>query len=227
MTRPAANFDRLAAIYRSLEFLAFGGDLERARFGLLDGLTACRSILVLGEGDGRCLARLVEAAPHARIHCIDSSRAMLARAESRLAGRPARDRVTFECADVLAKKFPAANYDAVVTLFFLDCFDAPTASEVVRKVSGSLQPRAHWLYADFAMPEGRLARWRARLWLALLYAFFRWQTGLRTRELPPAEALIRSAGFTMVAARSFQAGLLRSVLFERLNDTITPQPARS
>lgn len=213
MNNPAANFDPLVRFYRALEFLAFGGDLKRARFCLLDRLADRRSILVLGEGDGRALARLVQLAPLARIHCVDSSAAMLARAEARLAGTGARDRVSFERADVLTCEFRPAQYDAVVTLFLLDCFDAAQAAGVVTRVSGALQPGAAWLFADFVLPARGIARLRARAWLGLLYAFFRWQTGLRTRELPPSENLILAAGFQCEARREFQWGLLRSAFF--------------
>ena len=64
-----SGFDRLARSYRTLELLAFGRDLERARFAWLPALADRKSILVLGEGDGRCLARLAALAPAARIHC--------------------------------------------------------------------------------------------------------------------------------------------------------------
>jgi len=210
-----ANFDRLARIYRPLELLAFGRDLERARFCLLDRLAGCRSILVLGEGDGRCLAKLVRIVPLARIHCLDSSPAMLARAEDRLCETDARSRVTFECVDVLCYDFPVARYDAVVTLFFLDCFDSTAAAEVVRRLGSSLQRDAVWLFADFVVPPSSLARLRARAWLAVLYAFFRWQTGLRTRELPPARELIEGTGFRCAATRTFQQGLVSASLFRR------------
>ena len=115
-----AGFDRLAPFYRALEFLAFGRDLERARFCFLGELRDCRSILVLGEGDGRFLARLAGIAPHARIHCVDSSPAMLALAAARIPGAGAGARVSFERADVLGARFDPAAYDAVATLFFLD-----------------------------------------------------------------------------------------------------------
>lgn len=118
MNPRATSFDRLAGLYRPLEFLAFGRDLERARFHFLPRLHDRRNILVLGEGDGRCLARLVQAAPLSRIHCIDASTAMLARAEARIAGTEAHARVTFECRDIMAARLTPATYDAVVTLFF-------------------------------------------------------------------------------------------------------------
>ena len=215
MSTPAANFDPLARGYRALEVLAFGGDLERARFCLLDRLADRRSILVLGEGDGRALARMVTIAPQARIHCIDSSAEMLNRAKARLAGRPAQAHVTFEQADALTVEFPPARYDAVVTLFFLDCFNADQAAGLVTHVNTSLQPNAVWLFADFVLPAGGIARLRARMWLGLLYTFFRFATGLRTRELPPSEALIEAAGFRRESVLNFQHGLLRSAFFVR------------
>ena len=211
----AANFDPLVRIYRALEWIAFGGDLERARFTLLDRLADRQSILILGEGDGRCLARLLELAPTARIHCLDASAAMLDRAETRIAGTGTRERVTFERANALEAKFPALTYDAVVTLFFLDCFVTEQVEELIRRITPSLQPRALWLFADFVLPDRGLARVRAQVWLAGLYAFFRWQTGLRTHALPPSEQLIENAGFRRVESRTLQCGLLRTTLFAR------------
>ncbi|HTB79954.1 MAG TPA: methyltransferase domain-containing protein [Opitutaceae bacterium] len=208
------SFDRLAGVYRALEYLAFGRDLERARFCFLEKLHACRHVLVLGEGDGRCLAQLIRAAPAAHIDCLDLSPAMLARSAARLPPE-ARERVTFRCADLLAAELPLARYDAVVTLFFLDCFTAEQAADIVRRVTASLQPGACWLWADFSLPPRGVARLRARAWVALLYAFFRWQTGLPARTLPPAEELILAAGFTRKDKREFQRELVRSAFFSR------------
>jgi ubiquinone/menaquinone biosynthesis C-methylase UbiE len=212
--KPAATgFDRLARIYRGLEFLAFGRDLERARFCLLDRLRGSREILVLGEGDGRCVARLVHAAPAARIRCVDASGAMLARAAARLSDPAARARVVFEQADACSLPLPAARYDAVITLFFLDCFLPEQVAALVDRVRGSLQPGALWLWADFAEPRRGWNRWRARASLRVLYAFFRWQTGLPARALPPAEEILARAGFEREAEREFQGGFIRGALF--------------
>jgi len=217
MAKPpaSANFDRLARGYPALERLAFGRDLERARFRHLDRLRDCRDILLLGDGDGRCLARLVGIAPEARIHSVDSSPAMLARAAARIGPADARSRVRFEAADARSVRLPADRYDAVVTFFFLDCFRPEEVAELVPRVAASLRPAARWLYADFALPPAGWARWRARLWLAVLYAFFRWQTKITARRLPPSEDIIERTGFRREALCEFQGGLVRSVLFKR------------
>ncbi|HZP61132.1 MAG TPA: methyltransferase domain-containing protein [Opitutaceae bacterium] len=211
---PPRNFDRLARFYRPLEYLAFGRDLERARFCFLEKLRDCRDVLVLGEGDGRCLAKLVRHAGTARIDCLDFSPAMLERAAARLPTE-ARARVRFRCADLLTAELPAAQYDAVLTLFFLDCFTPAQAEDIVRRVTASLRPGARWLWADFSLPASGLARLRARFWLAAMYAFFHWQTRLAARKLPPAEELILAAGFRREAEQTFQCGFIRSAVFSQ------------
>jgi SAM-dependent methyltransferase len=216
---PPPRFDRLAALYRPLEYLAFGRDLERARLAHLEHLADCRDILVLGEGDGRFLARLVQAAPAARIRCVDASAAMLARAAGRLAGTAAPARVTFECADALRLDWPPRSYDAVVTLFFLDCFPPDQVAALIARLASAVRPGALWSWADFAVPPTGWGRLKARAWLALLYAFFRWTTGLAARELPPAEDLLGRAGFRCERERAWQGGLIRSAVFR------APSPA--
>lgn len=141
---------------------------------------------------------------------------MLACARKRLRGKP--HQVTFHQTDILTDEFAAQHYDAVVTCFFLDCFTPPQASEIIVKVSRSLRPRALWLWADFALPPQGLARIRAKIWLAMLYTFFRWQTNLSARELPESEALILNHGFEEVAHTTLQWGLLRSSVYRLTAD---------
>jgi ubiquinone/menaquinone biosynthesis C-methylase UbiE len=209
MREASGSFDSLARWYRALEFLAFGRDLERARFCFIDRLGASRSILVLGEGDGRFLELLVRAAPGAAIHCVDSSAAMLALASARV---PA-GRVTFERADALTLDPAPSRYDAVVTLFFLDCFRAAQVEDLVRRVRSGLAPGALWLWADFSIPRRGPARWRAKAWVALLYSFFRLCTGLAAGDLPPVEETLARAGLRRESFRDFQWGLVRSAVY--------------
>lgn len=215
MTTREVNFDPLARVYRALEYFAFGRDLERARFCHLDKLLSCNSILILGEGDGRFVSRLVKLCPNADILCIDSSAAMIAQAERRLATEAPQHRVKFQHADALLCTLPTQQFDAAVTLFFLDCFTHEQAETMVEKIARALRPASMWLFADFAMPERGLARIRAKFWLNLLYPFFNLSTGLRTRALPNVEPMIERAGFAPVEVRSLQAGLLRSVVFRQ------------
>lgn len=214
MTSPATGFDRLSGVYRLLEVAAFGDALERARFVHLDRLAACRRILVIGEGDGRCLARLLCVAPAAHVDVFDISPAMLARAGSRL--RPEdRPRVQLRQADILQSPLPDGPYDAVATMFVLDCFTAAELRTLVPRIAAVLTPAATWLWADFRVPDRGVVRWYAQACVGALYSFFRWQTGISAQVLPPAEQLIEEAGFGAALRHDYRGGLIRSVAFER------------
>lgn len=206
------SFDRLARHYHWLERLAFGGLLERARCAHLDRLRGCRVILLLGDGDGRVLARLCELCPEARITTVDLSAGMLARAAERLT-EAQRSRVVFRCADALTAEFAAGAHDAVTTLFFLDCFTETQVRDLIVRLRPALRPGALWLFTDFAEPVTYWAGLRARVWLRVQYAFFRPVAGIPARQLPPSEKLLAEAGFRPVAETTLGAGLLRSAVF--------------
>jgi SAM-dependent methyltransferase len=215
MSRALPGFDRLARWYRALEFAAFGRDLERARFAFLDRLADRTCILLLGEGDGRCAARLVRLAPGARIVCVDSSPGMIEQASRRTRDAGGEGRVTFECADVRSFTPEPGRFDAVATLFLLDCFGDSDVASIVSRTSAALLPGATWIFADFALPPRGVARARARMWLAVLYAFFRWETDLPASTLPPSERILELAGWQRAESAEFQWGLVRSCVFTR------------
>ncbi len=214
MSAVGRGFDRLARSYRFLEYLAFAGDLERARFAFLGRLAGCRDILLLGEGDGRCAERVAQLAPEATILCVDSSPGMIRRASIRYARHAGR--VRFLCAVLRSLRTDPGRFDAVATLFVLDCLDDQEVRGVVSAVGASLRPGSPWLFADFVLPPRGVARLRARAWLAVLYAFFRWQAGLTVSALPASEAILAQAGWHPSAQLELQRGLLRSAVLERV-----------
>ena len=64
---PPPDFDRLARLYRWMEYLTFGPWLQRCRSAFLGGIANSRRALVLGDGDGRFTARLLADCPAIRI----------------------------------------------------------------------------------------------------------------------------------------------------------------
>jgi SAM-dependent methyltransferase len=207
------DFDRVAPFYRSLEYAVFGRALERARTCHLEWLRRCGAVLVLGQGDGRLLPALLTAAPEAVVHCVDGSAAMNALARGQAVRAGGAGRVTFEQADIHHVDLPSSCYDAIVTQFVLDCFASDEAAALVANGVTALRPGGLWLDCDFEIPSRGWARVPARVSIALLYAFFRWQTGLRARGLPPVTALLGEAGLQRIAVRELRGGLLRSSVF--------------
>ncbi len=209
-----SGFDRVARIYHALELAAFGRTLQRARTAFLDRITAGSRVLILGDGDGRFLRALLDTVPGCTVHCVDGSARMLSLAAARLTAEE-RTRATFEHADARQYDPGPRPFDAIVTLFFLDCFVEHDVRQLVSRLSPNLREGGIWLFADFAIPARAPARWHAQLVVNGLYLFFRWRAGLDARALPPSEAILQTAGLVAADQREYRAGLIRSVVYLR------------
>ncbi len=198
-----------------------GRSLERRRLEFLDDLTVARHILILGEGDGRFLQKLLEVNPSAHIDCVDSSGRMLEVARARAAaGRGAANaavaRVRFHHADARLWLPPAdRRYDLVVTHFFLDCFSEEELHPLLERLAAATTLDAQWVVSEFRLPERGWQAWRARLWIGGLYRLFGWTTGLRVRRLPLYRPLLERVGFRLARQVTVSAGLLVSERWTR------------
>jgi ubiquinone/menaquinone biosynthesis C-methylase UbiE len=197
------NADPIASWYRWLEYAGFGRALQERRVAFLGEVADARRALVMGEGDGRFLVKLVEQNRGAAIDYLDLSEKMLQLARAR-----AGEEVRYIHGDALTVPLPAAEYDLVTTHFFLDCFDEPSAVRLVERVAGTMKPAARWLISEFRATNA----W-TRACVAGLYVFFRITTGLRTTRLIDHRPLLEARGFRLEKSAPARAGLLVSELW--------------
>jgi ubiquinone/menaquinone biosynthesis C-methylase UbiE len=206
------NFDRIARPYRWLEYLTFGPILEHCRFHFIPEVQEARRALVLGDGDGRFLARMLTTNPTLHADVVDLSPTMLALLRARITRIGAVDRVTLCCADATAFT-PSGSYDLIVTHFFLDCFTTEQLERLSARIRPHLLPNARWIVSEFAIPSGPMSL-PARFIIRGLYAAFRLLTGLRIHSLPDHAAALAAAGLTVTARHCWLGGLLISELWE-------------
>lgn len=201
------NADRIAGMYRWIEYAAFGRTLERCRFAALSDIADCRQVLILGEGDGRFLTRLLAVNPAARIDVIDRSEKMLALAEGRIPSED-RGRVNFLVRDATEWHGEGKAYDLIVTQFFLDCLSPDQAARLIPRLVRSLAPNGRWLICEFQQPARGWARVHAGVWLQTMYGFFRLTTGLAVSAIPPYQRILESAGCCLVKQYQYRFGLM-------------------
>jgi ubiquinone/menaquinone biosynthesis C-methylase UbiE len=211
------SFDAIAPAYRTLETIAFGGDLQRARVACLGEIGTPRRALIVGEGNGRFLCELLRRSPSLEVDCVDASERMLELARQRIE-RELPDhvrRVRFFQRDIVSWAPPEASYDLIVTHFFLDCFPESRLAHIAPKLSRAADINAIWLLADFRVPADAIARLRASLWLAAMYRFFQFTAGIEARELEDASPFLRTAGFALASQHLFRSGMVKSELWRR------------
>lgn len=215
MTGPAEmvpRFDRLASIYRWLEWGSFGPYLGRSRRAWLGPISDSRRALVIGDGDGRFTARLLRANPTIEIDAVDASPRMLEALVRR--AREHGHRVHPRVADARELRLDGPpHHDLVVTHFFLDCLTTDEILSLAAAIQPSLLPGARWVVSEFAVPPGRFGRLVAAPLVAALYRAFGVLTGLGVRQLPDFHWALRESGFGLIESRTWLRGLLVSELW--------------
>jgi SAM-dependent methyltransferase len=210
----APNFNHLAGIYRWLEYLTFGPFLWRCRIHFLPELAHCRRALVLGDGDGRFTAHLLHENSHLEVTAVDGSPRMiqsLQRASARHASR-----LTTEVADLrIWKPADLAEYDLVVTHFFLDCLTSREVRDLAARLAPAIVPNALWLVSEFSIPPTVFGRTVAAPLVWLLYRAFRLITNLRQRSLPDHRAALAERSWSLQSEDKHLKGLLLSQLWRR------------
>lgn len=216
------NFNRLAPIYRWLEYLSFGPFLHRARTQYLPQLAHCRHALILGDGDGRFTSTLLRANPHIHITAIDASPAMLASLRERCSSYA--DRLITQAADLRfwvpdlrfwAPDTSESPFDLVCTHFFLDCLSTEETAALAHRLVPALTPDVLWVVSEFATPPTTFGRFAAAPIIWLLYRAFRLLTGLRQQSLPDYASALANAGWSLQSETPRLRGLLTSQLWQR------------
>ena len=174
-------------------------------------MAGARRALVLGDGDGRFTAALLQAVPDLRAHVVEQSAGMLAELWRRAIDAGAAGRLEMTCADA-TQMLPDDSFDLVCTHFFLDCLTQEQIGPLITRVRHRL-PHGIWAVSEFAIPDGSLRR--PAIWLIHgLYLAFGGLTGLRTRELPIYSAAMQANGFKLLCCRERLGGILRAELWE-------------
>jgi SAM-dependent methyltransferase len=220
------SFDTVAPWYRTLETIAFGNALQRARVTCLDEIGMPRRALIVGEGNGRFLAALLQRQPLITVDCVDASERMLDLARRQVLGicPDEINRVAFFQQDFESWR-PNDRYDLIVTHFFLDCFGTTEVGSIVAKLAQAAGPNVVWLLADFTIPKTGLARVHARAWVSVMYAFFRGVAGIAARELVDPSPFLRVEGFILARQELFRLGMLKSELWRKIGNPVSAPTA--
>jgi len=213
------SYSSIARFYKLIESVTIGRSLLDARLAHLQRLAegpAIQHALLVGEGNGSFLLPFVQQFPNTRITVLDESPAMLRVAQNRLeAADIDTARITFRQADMTIEQLPESRYDLIVTLFFFDNFDAATVQQIVPTLEYASMSSAQWVLSDFQLPASGWRRLRARIWLIILYAFFRRVAKIPAHNVPPVEAILATTSFKQVARKTYSAEMLYSTLYER------------
>ncbi len=180
------DFNRVAGIYDTLAQIVFGSQLDTMRGLSLKHVSPSSRVLIVGGGTGACL----EAIPAScSVDFVEKSSAMVTRA----ARRERSSIVNFICEDFLNWQ-AEANYDAIVTPFFLDAFAPNSLERVLVKIANLTGDDGLLCVTDFR-DSGKL-RHRSLLWG--MHTFFRITAQLESGKLLDLHSAVVEKGWKSV-----------------------------
>jgi len=206
----APSFDFVARVYPALEWLASGRSLERARGAFLTKVLGAERLLLIGEGNGRFLARCLREKVLGSITVVDSSEEMLRSAEARAATVAHETTLRFVHGDIRALTAPVGTFDVIVTHFFLDLFRPESQRRVVDEITRLADPGAFWVDVDYRPQLGSAFR-RAIDWLQ--YRFDQRFSGVEADRHYDPSGLLAESGWVQVEELAFMNGAVRARLF--------------
>ena len=185
----SACFDKVAIVYGVLEKTLFGSKLQEMRCRYLNRIENSKEILLVGEGCGFFLIKLLEVNSEAMITVVEPSKNMIRQAESKVPHKD-RKRVAF-CNVALGQFSSTEKFDAICTFFFWDCFRENQMKAMFPILLDFLRHDGSLINVDFAEPssfEGRRYKISHFILLRILYGFFGLATGIestRVLEIEP------------------------------------------
>lgn len=198
------GFNFLAPVYGWLTLIIFGKTLERSQTFFLDFVKPDDHVLILGGGSGELLESLLQKHPKVSIDYIDLSSRMIDLAKKKT-GNPSNVNFIIGTENTIS----GHTYSVVITNFYLDLFTDKTLAQVIAQIKPRVATPVTWLVTEFVSTTG----WH-KIFLAIMYAFFRVVTGMEATTLPDWQSALKKAGLQQITSRNFYRGFIKSSVYK-------------
>lgn len=198
------GYNVLAPVYDVLARLVLGKSIQQMQLQFLNLLTSKNKLLILGGGTGWILPFIDRINSNIQIDYVDLSPGMIKKAKERGID-PAR--ITF--IEGTEQDIPDADYDCVITNFYLDLFSDAELKGIINHIMHCMQPNSYWLVTDFVTGSS----W-SKSKLKCMYFFFWLTTGLKTNQLPAWEQVMHSTGEKLLETKTSDRGFIKSAVYQ-------------
>ena len=203
------TFDAVAPFYDLLASLMFWGAIKRSQIHPLESDPPYGKVLIIGGGTGWILEYVLKSPSVTRVDYVECSQKMLDRARKR--AFPEVQKVNFIRGD--ERSIPEGQYDAIVTNFFLDCFEEDRLQKVITVLDHCLKTGGHWYFSDFRIGKAWYAQWWQKPLTWAMIRFFRLTSGLESTRLIDFSVPFASIDLQALERSSYFGGFIESTIY--------------
>jgi tRNA (cmo5U34)-methyltransferase len=213
------GFDHLAYIYDLMLWITSGNIIFKSQSALIKKLPYCSNVLIIGGGTGKFLYSLGASVNTGHITYIDISQKMIRLSEKyidkHLPGK--KNEISFICGSIESIP-PDAQYDLIVTNYFLDVFDKEELEYVFNKLYQHFSLNGIWYYTDFSINNKHVKGFRKTIYKMIvncLYTFFRFFCGISATLLLEVNQLFEEKKMIAKEEQFFAGGLVKTAFYVR------------
>lgn len=202
------GYNFLSFFYDGLVLL-FGNVAFKSQTSLIPHIRNDLNILIIGEGTGKFLRKLLDLKPGSRVTCLDIAPKMLRSANVKIKGKNSMVRMV--CQDAFDFTPPEA-YDLIVTNFFFDQYSRESFERIMARYKGCISKDGSWYFTDF-VPRGKFF---GPFVMFLLYRFFGTICRVEARSLENFPLLFMENGYFPVKTKDFFFNI-QAIIFKKEN----------
>lgn len=206
--RVALGFDRISSFYDVCVRLVFGNDLNDFTHHALSQFKPANHLLIFGGGTGQVLKSALQLKLAKHHSYCEVSPKMIAATKNRLSEEEATQVQFIEHLD---EGINIDTIDIAVFPFVLDCFKENSILELFDQLNPHLTSLSQILIIDFNREniDGFKPSLIQKIWIKVLYVFFKNFTGIEAAELPLIFKIMRQKGFVLNKNISIQKGWIQ------------------
>ena len=208
------NFDFIARHYNWIEKIIFRSDLEKFRSMNIELIKDAKSILLLGDGDGRFLEQVSKMGTEAQIVSVDSSAKMINLSQIKV--KTSHLNVEFNCSKIENfKPSESFNPDLIIAHFFLDCFTYDEALLILDRITRWAAADAKFIISDFSITK-KVSSHRVyqKILTNIMISFFSLFCGISARILLNIPKLMTSSGWNCLSQKRSRHGFINSWIWQ-------------
>ncbi|MCA0333666.1 MAG: class I SAM-dependent methyltransferase [Bacteroidetes bacterium] len=211
MTINPLNYDNIAFWYDSLSKVTFLGSQQRIQRKLIPALKDGDRMLIIGGGSGWILEDINRLSrQNIEITYIEESERMLEMTKKRQFNPLV---VNIIQADIFEYSL-LGKYDIIFTPFIFDHFNLQESQILFDKLNSHLTSGGLWLHTDFTY-ESSHGKWWKRLYMSVIFLFFKWVIGLKNNTLTNMEPIFQKENYQCLYKKYTYMNFIQGSIWEK------------
>jgi ubiquinone/menaquinone biosynthesis C-methylase UbiE len=201
------HYNFISPYYDHIASIIFRNKIFESQITFLNSIPNYSTILFIGGGSGKTLAKLLKLKPNCYIDYIDSSSKMIAKAKKYTSNNG-----NVEFIVGTENSIPNKKYNVVLTFFFLDLFKEDKLQLIHKTLNDKLEKDGLWLISDFELTK----KWWQKIIKFCMFSFLKICTNIESDKILNFKELFKRSFYQHLGSKYYFGKLIFSSIYSKI-----------